>query len=62
MMIQSPINGLTSDRPLSVPYRKRLPTDGDRLWITPGRERLPSNHWIDRKDRLNKPINGYSDV
>lgn len=37
MMIQSPINGLTSDRPLS-------------------------NHWIDRKCRLNKPINGYSDV
>lgn len=45
MMIQSPINGLTSDRPLSVPYWKRPLTDGDRLWI-------------DRKDRLNKPING----
>lgn len=48
MMIQSPINGLTSDRPLSVPYWKRPLTDG--------------NHWIDRKDRLNKLINGYSDV
>ena len=60
MMIQSPINGLTSDRPLSdsdrvplqgstVPYWKRPLTDGNRLWI-------------DRKDRLNRPINGYSDV